>query len=243
MPSLDEFTELRRRVLRRCVYALNSLALRDDRVPPDGAFDAAISNGLAAIVAHESAGNEYEKNREFVKPAMSLLDVAKEYLSTSGILNDVDLELLEGAIDRIKPLRHGRADDEWYALGKVHVDILLKLDRHQALRILDLVDGFDFSEAATALYRHEVEAILPSNPKERSMTLDPAYCDNCGRTTLIVEDFHYSGLVPGAGNCIACGYERTEDEAEQDYLETIAARNSLESLERTSMDLAIDLPF
>ena len=49
--SYNDFREVRRCVLRRCVYARNTLAMRDDRVPRDGAFDSAAANALAAIVA------------------------------------------------------------------------------------------------------------------------------------------------------------------------------------------------
>lgn len=227
MPPTDEFTELRRRVMRRCVYALNALALRDDRVPRDGAFDAAAANALAAIVAYSASGREYENPGGRVKSPLALLKIVrgKPEIRTNA-LDSSELRILRKGIDRAKSIRHGGADEEWDILEQDHVDALLSLDKHPALQVLNAVDGMDFARAATELYRHEADAHLPSSPKERSMAFGPDFCDNCSRMTLIVDCFHSSGEVTGASNCIACGYERTEEDAEGEYLSRLARKNN-----------------
>lgn len=65
------------------------------------------------------------------------------------------------------------------------------------------------------------------------MAPSPEFCDNCERTTLVVEEAHYSGRVPGAGNCIACGWVRTDDEADHDYLQWIATQQEALFVERS----------
>jgi hypothetical protein len=52
------FEVLRREVLRRVRYAGDTVALRDNRLPPEAPFDAALTNGLLAIAAHEWPGEE-----------------------------------------------------------------------------------------------------------------------------------------------------------------------------------------
>ena len=59
---------------------------------------------------------------------------------------------------------------------------------------------------------------LPFDPKERSMVPEPSACDECGRMTLITEEFDAFGIGPGEGICIACGEERTYDHTVRDYL-------------------------
>ena len=117
MASTDEFTELRRRVMRRCVYALNALALRDDRVPRDGAFDAAAANALAAIVAYKASGREYTSGG-WVESPTALLAIVREgpEIKTDAI-DDSELRTLEDGIEKAKSIRHGRADEEWDVLA------------------------------------------------------------------------------------------------------------------------------
>ncbi len=215
----DGFTELRRRVMRRCVYGLNALALRDDRVPRDGAFDAAAANGLAAIVAHSANGSEYERNHGRVKPPRALLAIARGDAETgTGVLDSADLGVLDEAIETAQALRHGRADEEWDVLDVRDVDALISLDRHPALQVLELVDGMDFAEAAVELYRQETEEFMPSRPQDRLGVPEPTECDCCARMTLITEGFDAFGIHAGEGICIACGKERTYEDTVRDYL-------------------------
>ncbi len=50
--------ERRRQVMRRLRYGLNVVAMERDNVPPEGPFDVALTNGLAAIVALDHPGSE-----------------------------------------------------------------------------------------------------------------------------------------------------------------------------------------
>ena len=220
MVLTDQFTELRRRVMRRCVYALNALALRDDRVPRDGAFDAAAANGLAAIVAYSAIGREYEGSHGRVKSPRALLAIVKrDDKIRMCALDTSDLSVLEEALAKAQSLRHGRADEEWDVLDGRHVDALILLDRHPALQVLDLVDGMDFAQAAVELYRQEAEKFMPSRPEDRLGVPEPATCESCMRMTLIAGAFDVFGIHVGEGNCIACGEERTYEDTIRDYLD------------------------
>ena len=218
--STDEFTELRRRVMRRCVYALNALALRDDRVPRDGAFDAAAANALAAIVAYKASGREYKSDGGWVQSPTALLEIVRRQPEIKAdALSNSELRTLEEGIEKAKLIRHGRADEEWDVLDERHVDALTSLDQHPALQVLEIVDGLDFTQAVVELYRQETEELMPFSPKERSMVPDPSACDQCGRMTLIAEESDVFGIGPGEGICIACGEERTYDHTVRDYLD------------------------
>ena len=215
----DEFIELRRRVMRRCVYALNALALRDDRVPRDGAFDAAAANGLAAIVAYSASGDEYEGNYGRVKSPQCLLAIVRRDNEVrTCALDSSDLRVLKKAIRKAQPLRHGRADEEWDVLERRHVDALISLDRHPALQVLELVDGMDFAQASVKLFRQEAEEFTPSGSEDHWGVPEPATCDSCGRMTLIAEEFDAFGIHAGEGICIACGEDRTYEDTVRDYL-------------------------
>ncbi len=74
----NKFTELRRRVIRRCVHGLNCLALRDDRVPSDGVFVADAANGLAAIVVYSGRGLEYQSNQDRSKTPLEVLKIVRD---------------------------------------------------------------------------------------------------------------------------------------------------------------------
>ena len=77
MAAVDEFREVRRRAKRRCVDSLNALAMRDDRLPRDGAFDSAVANALAAIVAYKESGREYEDSERRVRAPSELLSIVR----------------------------------------------------------------------------------------------------------------------------------------------------------------------
>lgn len=217
---MDKFEALRRSVMRRCVYALNTLALKDDRLPRDGAFDAAAANGLAAIVASESSGDEFEKKGRWVKSPLQLAETVsqKQAIWKSQISATVLTTLREG-IKKAQPVRHGGADEEWDVLDEKHVGALIALDGHPALQVLDDLDEKSFAEAVTLLYWLETNEHYPADQWERSQMPDPGYCDDCGRQTLVSEGFDAFGIGPGEGVCIACGLERTYDDTVDDHLD------------------------
>ncbi len=225
---MDNFVALRRRVMRRCVFALNALALRDDRLPRDGAFDAAVANGLAAIVASESSGDELEnkrtqgkraENSRRVKSPLQLVEtISQKQANWTSPIRAVVLASLKEGIEKAQPVRHGKADEEWDVLDEKHVEALVALDEHPALQVLDDLDGKSFAEAVTVLYWLETDRHYPADPWERSQIPEPACCDDCGRQTLVSEGFDAFGIGPGEGVCVACGLERTYEDTVADRL-------------------------
>ncbi|WP_420618085.1 hypothetical protein [Candidatus Poriferisocius sp.] len=220
MASTDEFTELRRRVMRRRVYALNTLALRDNRMPRDGAFDAAAANALAAIVAYTASGREYGNKGRVKSPTALLATIREDSEIKTDAIDDSELQTLEEGIEKAQSIRHGRADEEWDVLDESHVEALISLDQHPALQVLEVIDGLDLAQAVAELYRQETEERMPHpfDPKARSSMPEPSECCYCGRVTLITEEFDVFGIGPGEGTCIACGEERTYDDTVSDYL-------------------------
>lgn len=219
MSSFDDFREVRRRVMRRCVYALNTLAMRDDRLPRDGAFDAAAANGLAAIVAHGGNGREYVAKGGAVKAPLALLAIVRNGAEVrTAALSSADLRVLKNGIKKAQKFRHGRAEEDWDVLREAHINALIALDQHPALQVLELVDGMDIEDAASEVFAQEAMALLPSDLKDRDMVPDPVECDACWRKTLIAEGFDAFGIHVGEGVCIACGTERTYEDTVRDYL-------------------------
>jgi hypothetical protein len=205
----DEFLSLRLRVLRRAAFGLNAAALTDDRVPPEGLFDAAAANGLAAIVAAELPGREFDRNGRVHAPRRLLTMLREE----GGPGTEwIDSEVVIDGLTLSQPLRHGGADDEWTHITNRHIDALADLDRHDALQVIDQANGSTFHELVVALYAVEVQEKLPFDLKDRLTVPDPEECPECGRETLIAEGWDPFGVGIGEGTCIACGYERTEPE-------------------------------
>lgn len=215
---MDEFTDLRRRVMRRCVYALNTLALRDDRLPRDGAFDAAAANALAAIVAYSSRGAEYRPNSDQVRSPLALVPIVARKKVRTKAVSKAHVETLRAGIEQAQAVRHGRADEEWDLLRSQHVDSLIALDKHPALDVLDALDGKNFDDAITLLYWQEAEKHFPADPWDRLQVPEPDYCDECGRRTLISDEFDAWGINLGEGACIACGRKRTYGDTVFDHL-------------------------
>ena len=58
-------------------YALNVLAVEGNRVPPEGPFDVALTNGLAAIITYLDDGDEAAvvDSRHWVRSARQLLPI------------------------------------------------------------------------------------------------------------------------------------------------------------------------
>lgn len=220
---MDTFSAVRCRVMRRCVYALNTLALRDDRLPRDGAFDAAAANGLAAVVAYESSGDEFETHGARGARVKSPLHLVETIVQNQAGWNDsisIDaLTALRDGIRLVQPIRHGNADEEWDVLNEKHIEALIALDDHSALQVLDELDGKAFAEAITTLYWRETSEHYPVDPWDRSQMPAPDFCDECGRQTLVSEQFDAFGIGPGEGVCIACGRERTYEDTLADHLE------------------------
>lgn len=216
--QMDKFTELRRRVMRRCVYALNTLALKDDRLPRDGAFDAAAANALAAIVAHRSRGAEYRPKSDQVKSPLTLIGIVARKKVRTKAVSKAHIATLKAGIEHAQAVRHGRADEEWDLLRSEHVDSLIALDKHPTLNVLDALDGKNFDDAITLLYWLETEKHYPADPCDRMQMPEPDYCDECGRRTLVSDEFDAWGINLGEGVCIACGRERTYDDTVSDHL-------------------------
>ncbi len=205
--------------MRRCVYALNTLAMRDDRLPRDGAFDAAAANGLAAIVAFEDGGREYEATGGTVKAPMALLAIIRNDANIrTAAVRDPDLEVLKNGIKNAQKFRHGRAEEDWDVLRAEHINALVALDQHPALRVLELVGGMDFEDAVSEVFAQEAARLLPSAIKDREMVPEPVECDACWRMTLIADGVDAFGINVGEGICIACGTERTYEDTVRDYL-------------------------
>lgn len=202
--------ELRRDVLRRVRYATNVLALEADSIPPEGPFDAALTNGLLAIVASEFPGRERAKpGSDRMLPASGLLDVIDE----EGGLACVDAATLREGLELTQPVRHGRADDEFAVIVERHVRALEGLDNHASLRFLETAKGTPLDECVVIAFRERAEEELPWDPKDRLETPDPDYCDECGRETFLRQGWDIFGGDDAEGFCLACGYELTPDAA------------------------------
>lgn len=206
-------------MMRRCVYALNTLAMSDNRLPRDGAFDAAAANGLAAIVAFDDSGREYEATGGRVKAPLALLSIVRSDASVrTAALSSPDLRVLKKGIKKAQEFRRGRAEEDWDVLREEHINALIALDQHPALQVLELVDGMDFEDAASEVFAEEAMNLLTSDIKDREMVPDPVECDACWRTTLIADGVDAFGMNAGEGICIACGTERTYEDTVRDHL-------------------------
>jgi hypothetical protein len=142
-------------------YAVCTYALGYDRVTDgaEGIFDQALTNGLAAIVAHSWPGAEHDGRR--MLSASKLLDVIEHHGKRTGagvvrVLHDpegtewislpfadepapnftaVHVETLRDALEATQAIRHARISDEEpaRAILREHVDALGELDHHPAL--------------------------------------------------------------------------------------------------------------
>lgn len=207
---MNDLIELRRHVLRRVRFATNVLALEADSIPPEGPFDAALTNGLLAIVASEFPGRELAKpGTDRMLPASGLLDVIEE----NDGLECVDLATLREGLDLTQAVRHGRADDEFAVIVERHIRALENLDHHASLQFLEAARGTSLNKCFVIAFRERAEDELPFDPKERMVTPDPGDCDECGRETFLRQGWDMFGGDDTEGSCLACGYELTSDEA------------------------------
>lgn len=221
MASVDHPSELRRQVLRRVRYATNVLALENDVIPPEGPFDAGLTNGLLAIVHFEWSGKECN-SKGFMRPASELPDVVHK----AGGLPCVEDSLLREGLELTQTFHHGRADDEFALIHHDHVGALRRLDDHEALSFIETARGLSLDESVVEAYRESMDDYLPFDLKDRSMTPEPEECPQCWRTTFHPAGRDEFGGTITAGACIACGYERDRDEA---YEEAV-----LEAMKRAS---------
>lgn len=201
--------------MRQARYALNVSVLEEDRVPPEGPFDVALTNGLLAIVAAIDPAVVIDK-RGRTLPASALLPKA-----VALDLNINESALAEG-LDLTQPLRHGRADDEWIQLGSKHLTALRELDEIEGLQVLHhvathrAVDDMMvtlFYEKARAYAERDVHGV-----SDLLDVMDPEECDQCFRRTFVPLGYDNSGGTMTIGLCIACGHQRDEDTAWEMYL-------------------------
>ena len=205
-----QFEQARRQVLRRVRYATNTIALRDNRLPPEAPFDAGLTNGLLAIVTEEWPGEEVTPKGR-MKAARELLNLIDGH---GKPFPHVDTAVLREGLDLTQPARHGRSDDEFAVVGREHVAALLELDEHPALRFLgDASTDRDIDHLIWLAFVQRAEAQLPLDPKDRLDVPDPEDCDECLRPTFLPSGRDMFGGSVTAGECIACGYSRTEDAA------------------------------
>lgn len=202
--------EIRQQVIRRARFAQNMIALDDETVPPEGLMDGALTNGLAAIVwSVEPARLRNAKG--FFLPARALLGVA----AALGV--QLDTTILMEVLDMTQPFRHGRADDETASPTRHHRDAVAALDDHPALGVIKR--GRHASAPSTlieSLFRDAAEdatGLTWLSPKDRLDVPELEICDNCCRPTFLPVGSDPFGGTLTAGECIACGYERTETQA------------------------------
>lgn len=238
-----------------------------------GAFDTALTNGLAAIVAHEWPTQlAYPDGR--IKSASALLKVVEEAEKAAPdprqtgvfVLPDpepdkpdaapagtpwpwvenfpplppldtrIDVETLRDGLRRTQPVRHASGTG---ALERRHIDALLALDDHIALRCLSSehaaraweeasdADAHSRARAAALLLRigdeeaaRRAEAAAglhePYHPKHNPEGLDLQYCPVCGYESFSSDHQDDHGMGVGVGQCLVCHYERTADTAEEE---------------------------
>jgi hypothetical protein len=201
--------------MRQARYALNVSVLEEDRVPPEGPFDVALTNGLLAVVAAIDPAVTIDK-RGFTLPASALLPKAVSL----GL--DVDQATLQEGLDFTQPLRHGRADDEWIQLGPKHLAALRELDEIDGLEVLHHIGNHRtvddmmvvlFHEKARAYAEKDVHRV-----KDFLDVMEPEDCDECLRQTFVPLGYDNNGGTMTVGLCIACGHQRNEDAAWDLYM-------------------------
>ncbi len=207
---MSDHRNVRWQVLRRVRYATNTLALLDNRLPPEGPFDTALTNGLLAIASHDMPGAErHPRKVDHLRSARELLAVIESIGTPSFVAAQV---LLDG-LNLTQRVRHGRADDEFAILTREHVAAVVALDQHPALRFLSSARERTLDECLVIAFRERASEELPSHPRDRFDVPEPEECPLCWRETFLRwgwDDFGGSALP---GECIACGYERSPDEA------------------------------
>jgi hypothetical protein len=251
----SDLREVCQHVIRRVRYAANTLALLESQLPPEGPFDVALTNGLVVIVASEWPGEEKNKDGKFLRSARDLLDiiqtkrespldhvpVAQEVnsLQLSDLLNIVEakrdssltyvsVDVLREGLDLTQPFRHGRADDEFATIRARHIKAVEALDQHPSLRFLDKARSRSLDDAMVLAFEEQAEEYLPIRPKDRLEVPAPDNCPECWRRTFLPSEWDAFGGTCSAGVCIACGYERSDDEAWQEAVAEAIERGTWE---------------
>ncbi|WP_262285965.1 hypothetical protein [Micromonospora sp. MA102] len=205
-----DYHELRRQVLRRLRYGLNVVALEKDLVPPEGPFDVALTNGLAAIVACDHPGLERGPDGRML-PASGLLKVLE------GAGTSLDYEALREALKITQPMRHGRADDEFLLPVRRHLEALVAIDGHPALRVLEHARAAAKVDDLLAILYAEAASHAAGlglmSPDDQLHQPDLEECDECWRMTFLPAGFDEFGGTNSQGRCFACGYERDAETA------------------------------
>lgn len=206
--------DLRPAVIRRMRYGLNTIALESDRVPPEGPFDVALTNGLLAIVASIDPTQTLDPTKSRPDRLASARLLLERTHSLGVTLPMADLL---DALNETQPLRHGSSDDEWVTPTPRHLDALQALDAHDALNVLDLAREHPTVNALVPVLYYDAaldasgQAYL--SPKESLDVFDPQDCNDCWRPTFIMFSNDDFGGDEGPGVCLACGAERTADES------------------------------
>ncbi len=226
-------------------YARNTVALGlgYERPGAPALFDAAVTNGLVAIVAHEWPGEEVEPGKKGrMLSANSLLKLIDEKARSGIELSDAatrvagNIGVLRRTVTELAPARHGSGG--WAFVHPDAVEALRDLDQHPALLVLGMFEGDEreaqdlardadarasaesylalLSEDEIARRVANLDDALPFDPKERAASFDPQECDVCGQETLVVTSIDPHGVGVGVGTCFVCGYHRREPAATLD---------------------------
>src|SRR3954451_23054189 len=113
---IEDPLNVRRQVIRRVRYGLNTYALQNESLPPEGPIDVAITNGLLAIVAHDDPLRVYDADGR-TYPATKLIEISVAF----SLVEELHAGELREALRVTQPIRHGRADDEWIAPSVGHI--------------------------------------------------------------------------------------------------------------------------
>jgi len=98
------------------------------------------------------------------------------------------------------------------------------LDRHVAISFLGVADGKNVDQCILAAFLHAAEEDLPASPKDRLMVPDPEECPECWRPTFLPSGWDAFGGTSSPGDCVACGYHRTDDAAYEEAVSEAIAR-------------------
>jgi hypothetical protein len=229
-------------------YARCSAVLATDPEVPgrEATYDQALSNGLAAIVAKQWPGQE-TNSKGRVLSARELLTVITQHAAVQpdgthlipwtdahGESKElcIDTGILSSGIDETQAVRHARGPG---ALERRHVDALLALDGHPALRRIGEVMSDDRWVKAEVHDRYErqraemylafigddeaigraerapdlVEPYHPRhNPDRQGTELED--CAVCGYASFKL-DAPAEFPDTGCGACLVCSYTRSAD--------------------------------
>jgi hypothetical protein len=137
--------------------------------------------------------------------------------------NCLDTNTLRDGLEVTQPARHGRADDEFAVLLPTHLDALDGLDQHPALNFLDTARGKTIDECIWLAFLDLAEAEMPFDPKDRLSVPGPEQCDDCQRPTFLVAGWDVFGGTTTEGQCLACGYQRSSEDALQQAIAVLVS--------------------